>query len=153
MSAWFVVRKCGSGGPGGGIDRRCNAERMTDWRRPYGLTADMVVGVVFAGAGVVFGVVLTLVVVVDVVWDLRIKVAVLAALYGIAALVVFAGANLYRVGVYHNDVGVRIQYLIRSRLVLWSSIATIESRSIPVSSRREVRVMVLVTVARKSIIV
>lgn len=134
------------------FDGRCDAERMTDWRRPYEPNAPMLVGAIMAGAGIVFGVVLTLVLIADAVWDLRIKVADLAVPYGVAAMSVAVGAYRYRVGVYHNDTGVRIQYLIRSRLVPWSSIATIENRAIPVSSRREVRVIVLVTVGGAEIV-
>lgn len=125
---------------------------MTDWRRPYEPNAHMLGGAVVAGAGIVFGVVLTLVLIADAVWDLRIKVADLAVPYALAGMGIAVGAHRYRVGVYHNDIGVRIQYLIRSRLVLWSSIAAIESRPTPVSSHREVRVIVLVTVGGAEIV-
>jgi hypothetical protein len=106
----------------------------------------MASGLFAAGLGMLGVVVFTLVLIADVSWDLRIKVSDLAAPYGIAAVFVAFGAYQYRVGVYHNDSGVRLEYLIYHRVVPWPTIAAIESRPPLTPSSRETRVIVLVTV-------
>jgi hypothetical protein len=125
---------------------------MTRWRRPYEATGDMALGVVMICLSALVGAVFTFVLVGNFVWDFGIKLTDLAAPYAAVAICAVVGASNYRVGLYHNDHGVRLQYLIRSRVVPWSSIAAIESRPIPLASRREVRVIVLTTVAGAQIV-
>lgn len=100
----------------------------------------------------VMGAALIFIVTGEVLWHLGGKLPDLAVPAGVTALAAVMGTRMYRLGLYHNDYGVRIQYLIRHRVVPWSSIAAIESRSIPLPSKRQIRVIVLTTVEGAEIV-